>query len=244
MTINILGGYTLYLKEVRRFIKVLMQTVAAPMVTTLLFLAVFVLALHNTVEIVPGLDFIHFLAPGLVMMALAQNAFANNTIVDVVMPPLGATETTAAFVLGSITRGLLVALSVAVPMAFFVEITVQHWWLLLYYTISGAALLGFLGILTGLWAEKFDQVATVTNFVVTPLSFLSGTFYSVRNLPEIWQHVAHFNPFFYMIDGARYAMTGHSDGNINAGIVVLLVCNIALWALCRWLFATGYKLQA
>jgi ABC-2 type transport system permease protein len=252
---NILGGWTLYLKEVRRFIKVLMQTIAAPMVTTLLFLAVFVLALHNTTEIVPGLDFIHFLAPGLIMMALAQNAFANtsssliiakvnNTIVDVVMPPLGATEITAAFVLGSITRGILVALSVAVPMAFFIDISVKHWGLLIYYTLSGAALLGFLGILTGIWAEKFDQVATVTNFIVTPLSFLSGTFYSVRQLPEIWQHAAHLNPFFYMIDGARYAMTGYSDGNITAGIWALLLCNIALWFLCRNLFASGYKLQA
>ncbi|MFN8693789.1 MAG: ABC transporter permease [Holosporales bacterium] len=252
---NLIGTKTLLLKEIRRFWKVMMQTVMAPMVTTLLFLAVFMLALGRTYDVVPGVDFIHFLAPGLIMMALAQNAFANssssliiakvnNTIVDVIMPPLSPLELTTAFALGAVARGFVVAIAVLVSMLPFIPITVHHWGFLLYHFFSAGLLMGLLGILTGIWAEKFDNVATITNFFITPLSFLSGTFYSVQRLPEFWQIVAHVNPFFYMIDGARYALTGYNDGNLNAGIWVMLLCNcIAAFVCYRW-FDRGYKLQA
>ncbi|MFN5589551.1 MAG: ABC transporter permease [Holosporales bacterium] len=252
---NIIGTHTLFMKEIRRFCKVLMQTVAAPVITTLLFLCVFILALGDNHIVVPGVDFVHFLVPGLIMMALAQNAFANssssliiakvnNTIVDLIMSPLGPGEITAAYAVGSMVRGVLVGAAVALSVIPFVPITVHSILYLIYHTLSGALFLGLLGILTGIWAEKFDHVATITNFIVTPLSFLSGTFYSVQRLPEFWQIVAHLNPFFYMIDGVRYSLTGYHDGNLHAGIWVMLACNGACWILChRWL-ARGYKLQS
>jgi ABC-2 type transport system permease protein len=217
--VNWEGLKTLYLKEVRRFAKVATQTVLAPLVTTLLFLAIFVLALGRSVDKMGGVTFMEFLAPGLIMMTMVQNAFANTSssiliakvqgnIVDVLMPPLSPGELTAGFALGGMTRGLLV------------------------------------GMLGAIWAEKFDHLAAVTNFVITPLAFLSGTFYSVERLPGYWAVLAHLNPFFYMIDGFRYGFIGHADGSLAAGIAVMALANAALWALVHRLFATGYRLKA
>lgn len=254
-SVNWIGIHTLYLREVRRFWKVLMQTLVAPVVTTLLYLAIFALAFHHQNEdVVPGVSFNHFLVPGLVMMALVQNAFANSSssliiakvngsIVDILLPPLSPFGLTAGLAAGAITRGLFVGTAVAVGMWVFVRFSIHSPLLMLYYAIMGGLMLGLLGILTGIWAEKFDHVATITNFIVTPLSFLSGTFYAISKLPDPWLTLAHLNPFFFMIDGMRYAFTGYHDGPILTGALVLLGVNAVLWAVCQRLFKSGYKLR-
>ncbi|MDX1580348.1 MAG: ABC transporter permease, partial [Alphaproteobacteria bacterium] len=224
--VNWVGLYTLYIKEVQRFMKVVMQTVFAPAVTTLLFLTIFIVALGDRGRGLEGIPFEQFLVPGLIMMSIIQNSFANTSsslliskvqgnIVDVLMPPLSATELTLAFAAGGLTRGLLVAVSVIIPVMFFIPVEVAHPWIALYYAASVSLLLSLIGILGGIWAEKFDHLATVTNFVIMPLSFLSGTFYSISRLPEIWQDVSQYNPFFYAIDGFRYAFIGEADGSVT-----------------------------
>ncbi len=253
--VNLVGFWTLYLREVRRFLKVYMQTVAAPVVTTLLFLAVFLLALGGQQRHVGDIPYVEFLAPGLVMMAMAQNAFANTSsslmiskmqgnIVDVLMPPLGPSELTWGFALGGVTRGIIVGLVVTATMAVFVPIHVVAPGLVAFYAIAASLLLSVLGMLGGIWADKFDHIAAVTNFIVTPLSFLSGTFYSIERLPAPWHQVALWNPFFYMIDGFRYGFIGRSDGPVWIGVTVMVAVNAALLALCHALIARGYKLKA
>ncbi|MCB9960333.1 MAG: ABC transporter permease [Rhodospirillaceae bacterium] len=253
--VNWLGLWTLYRKEVRRFLKVIFQTVGAPVVTTLLFFAVFALALGGIVRTTGTVPYLQFLAPGLVMMAMAQNAFANTSssviiakvqgnIVDVLMPPLSALELAVGYVAGGITRGLLVGLVTLLAMAPFAGLTVYDPVFVLYHAVMACALLSMLGVMGGIWAEKFDHIAAVTNFVVTPLTFLSGTFYTVDRLPETFWWLAHFNPFFYMIDGFRYGFIGHSDGTLAVGIVVLAGVNLALGAATYRMFASGYKLKA
>ncbi len=252
---NWIGLWTLYLKEVRRFFKVITQAVLAPVVTTLLFLAVFALALGRSGRTVGDLPFLEFLAPGLIMMSVVQNAFANTSssliiakiqgnIVDYLMPPLSPGELLLGLVGGGITRGIVVGIAVALAMLAFVPLGIHAPLLAIYYLVSASAMLAALGVLAGLWAEKFDQVAAITNFVVTPLSFLSGTFYSIRQLPEAAHLLALGNPFFYMIDGFRYALTGHADGVIWIGVLVLALVNLALWLVCLHLIRIGYKLKA
>jgi ABC-2 type transport system permease protein len=254
-TVNWLGFWTLYVREVRRFLKVGMQTVAAPVVTTLLFLAIFLLALGGQERHIGGIPYVEFLAPGLIMMAMAQNAFANTSsslmiakvqgnIVDVLMPPLSPAELTWGFALGGVTRGILVGLVVAAAMAMFVPIYVRQPAFILFHAVAASLLLSLLGVLGGIWADKFDHIAAVTNFVVTPLSFLSGTFYSIERLPAPWHFIALWNPFFYMIDGFRYGFIGHADGDVWAGVAVMTIINLALLALCHALIARGYKLKA
>ncbi len=253
--VNWIGLKTLYHKEVLRFWKVWMQTLVAPVVTTLLFMAVFLLTLHNNPTVAPGLDYSHFLIPGLIMMAIVQNAFANasssliiakvnGSIVDLLLPPLSAFEFVTAMTLGAVSRGLLVGVIVALSMLLVIPYTIFSFSWLIYFSIMGAMMLGLLGLLTGIWAEKFDHVATITNFIVTPLSFLSGTFYSVERLPTFWRNLVDFNPFFHMIDGMRYAMTGYSDGSITHGALALLITNILLWALAHRLIRIGYKIRS
>ena len=250
-----MGLWTLYVKEVRRFAKVATQTVIAPVVTTLLFLAIFALALGGATREVGGVPFAQFLAPGLVMMAMVQNAFANTSsslliskiqgnIVDVVMPPLSAGELTLAFAAGGVTRGLAVGLAVALAMAVFVPMEVQHPFFVLFHAFAASLMLSLVGLLAGIWAEKFDQMAAITNFVITPFAFLSGTFYSVERLPEFWRVAAHFDPFFYMIDGFRYGFIGHADASLALGAAVLIAADILLWALVYAWFRRGYKLKA
>ena len=252
--VNGRGLWTLYLKEVRRFLKVFQQTIAAPVVTTLLFFAIFTLALGRSVEMVDGIGFSAFLAPGLVMMAMVQNAFANTSstlvigkiqgnIVDVLMPPLAPWELTAGFALGGISRGLVVGAVTVVVIALFAPVAIHDLFAVIYFAIAACTMMALLGILGGIWSEKFDHIAAVTNFVVTPLTFLSGTFYSIERLPEIWRTVAYFNPFFYMIDGFRYGFIGHSDAPLWLGVAVLLVVDLALLTLTWWLFRIGYKLK-
>jgi ABC-2 type transport system permease protein len=253
--VNWLGFWTLYVREVRRFLKVSMQTIAAPVVTTLLFLAVFLLALGGQQRHVGDIAYVEFLTPGLIMMAMAQNAFANTSsslmiskvqgnIVDVLMPPLSPGELTWGFALGGVTRGLMVGIVVAAAMALFVPLRLAAPSFALFHAVAASLLLSLLGLLGGIWADKFDHIAALTNFVVTPLSFLSGTFYSIERLPEPWHQVALFNPFFYMIDGFRYGFIGRADGPIWVGVAVLVAINAALLLLCHAWFARGYKLKA
>jgi len=252
---NFLGVWTLYVREVRRFAKVYTQTLMAPVVTTLLFLAVFALALGGAVRTVGDVPFVEFLAPGLVMMSITQNAFANTSssmmiakiqgnIVDTLMPPFTAHELTLALALGGVTRGVAVGLVVVLAMNLFVDMGLDNPFLVVYHAVMASLMLSLLGLIGGIWADKFDHIAAVTNFVVTPLSFLSGTFYSIERLPEAAQAIAHLNPFFYMIDGFRAGFIGRADSSVLVGVLVMAAVNAGLWLLCHRMFATGYKLKS
>jgi ABC-2 type transport system permease protein len=254
--VNWLGLRTLVMREVRRFTKVHTQTIAAPVVTTLLFLAVFVLALGSSAApAAGGVNFAEFLAPGLIMMAMTQNAFANTSssiviakvqgnIVDSLMPPLSAAELVVGFAAGGIVRGIVVGGVTAACVAPFVPLHVHALGWIAFNGVMASMLLSLLGVAGGVWSEKFDHIAAVTNFVVTPLAFLSGTFYTVDRLPDPWHVIALFNPFFYMIDGFRYGFIGHADAHPWIGAAVLLAANAGLGALCFQMFRRGYKLRA
>jgi ABC-2 type transport system permease protein len=252
--VNWRGLWTLYLKEVRRFLNVFTQTLLAPVVTTLLFLAIFALALGGAGRQAAGVPFVEFLAPGLIMMTMMQNAFANTSsslliakvqgnIVDVLMPPLSAAELTLGIAGGGVTRGLAVGLAAGLAMWVFVPLRIHDPAILLFHAVNAALMLSLLGMIGGIWAEKFDHIAAVTNFVITPLSFLSGTFYSIERLPQAWQIVAHFNPFFFLIDGMRYGFIGRADSVIALGLIVVPTVNALLWLLAHRMFATGYRLK-
>ena len=252
--VNWIGLRTLYLKEVRRFLKVSAQTVTGPAVTVLLFLLVFDVALGGRRADVAGVPFVDFLAPGLLMMAMAQNAFANTssslliakvqgTIGDLLMAPLGPTELLAGFALGGLTRGLVVGVVVTAAMLPFVPLSVAHPAFALFHAFAANLMLALLGVLAGLWVQKMDQLGAVTSFVVTPLTFLSGTFYSVADLPEGFRAAVHLNPFFYMIDGFRYGLVGHADGPLGVGVAVLAGTNALLAVLCWRAVASGWRLK-
>jgi len=253
--VNWLGFWTLYMKEVRRFMKVYTQTLLAPMATTLLYLIVFLLALGGAARSVGGVPYGEFLAPGLIMMAMTQNAFANSSssivigkiqgnIVDILMPPLSPGELTLAIALGGATRGLVVGMVLVPTMALFVGLSIQHWAAVLFFGAGASLMLSLLGVLGGLWSEKFDHLAAVTNFIIVPLSFLSGTFYSVDRLPGTWKLLAHLDPFFYMIDGFRYGFIDHADAPILLGVAVIAGLDAVLLAVSWWLFAIGYRIRA
>jgi ABC-2 type transport system permease protein len=251
---NALGLYTLYMREVRRFLKVYTQTLVGPVVTTLLFLAVFTLSLGRVVSHVGQVPFMEFLAPGLIMMAMVQNAFANTSssmmiskvqgnIVDTLMPPLNSHELTFGHAMGGATRGIFVGIAVGLILRLFVPFGVHNIGLILFHAVGASLMLSLLGVIGGIWADKFDHIAAVTNFIITPLSFLSGTFYSIHRLPETAQLVAHFNPFFYMIDGFRYGFIGQADTSIWVGMAVVASVDAFLWWVCWRMFDTGYKLK-
>jgi len=253
--VNWIGFWTLYVKEVRRFFKVFMETVAAPVVTTLLFLAIFLLALGGGGRQIAGVPYVEFRVPGLIMMAITQNAFANTSsslvigkmqgnIVDLLTPPLSPAELVLGLALGGATRGVIVGLAVGLVLTPIAAIHLSSIAAILFYGVAGSVMMSLLGILGGLWADKFDHLAAVTNFVVTPLTFLSGTFYSVAQLPDAWRLVAHMNPFFYMIDGFRYGFTGSADGSLVVGVTLMTGLDLLLLAWCHRLFVTGYKLKA
>ena len=246
------GLKTLYIKEVRRFFKVQMQTVWAPAITTLLYLAIFTIALGRGGRTVMGAPFADFLAPGLIVMAMIQNAFANSSfsllvgkiqgnIVDYLMPPLSTGELIAGLVGAAVTRAILVGFAVWAAMLLWpgLSVAVRHPLLVAWFGLMGALMLSFLGLLTSVWAEKFDHAAAVTNFVVAPLSLLSGTFYSVEQLSPAFRAISHANPFFYVISGFRHGFLGEADSPIYVGGVGLLLLNVALFAACyavlaRW----------
>lgn len=252
---NVIGLKTLVRKEVGRFLNVYSQTIVAPVVTTLLFYTVFALAFGGIERIVGDIPYMEFLAPGLIMMTMVQNAFSNTSsslvigkvqgnIVDILMPPLSASEMFLGYIVGGIARGLVVGLVTILFMSLFVHIPITHIGIIVLYAILGTTLLATLGVAAGIWSEKFDHIAAVTNFLVTPLTFLSGTFYSVSQLPEPWQTFAHYNPFFYMIDGFRYGFIGQSDGNVMFGIALLITVNVALSLLTLRMIKTGYKIKS
>ena len=251
------GLKTLYIKEVRRFFKVQMQTVWAPAVTTMLFLVIFTVALGREGRMVLGHPFADFLAPGLIVMAMLQNSFANSsfsllvgkiqgTIVDYLMPPLSTGELIAGLVAAAVTRAFLVGGAVWLAMALWpgVSVELRHPLAALWFGLMGSLLLAFLGLLTSIWAEKFDHAAMITNFVVAPLSLLSGTFYSVDQLSPAFAAVSHANPFFYVISGFRYGFLEVTDSPLLVGAAGLLALNIGLWALCYALLRSGWKIKS
>ena len=253
--VNWRGLWTLYLKEVRRFAKVFVQTVAAPVVTTLLFFTIFTVALGGSQRFVGETPFAVFLAPGLVMMVMMQNAFANTSssiliskiqgnIVDVLMPPLSAGEMMLAYAAGGVTRGVIVGLATGIALALFVPISIHSAPLIVYHALASSLMLALLGIIGGIWADRFDHMAAITNFIIMPFSFLSGTFYSIQRLPDTWQIVARFNPFFYMIDGFRTGFIGTADSAPTFGIFVILGVNVLLLITTYRMLSTGYKLKA
>lgn len=253
--INKIGLFTLIQREVMRFVNVYTQTIVAPVVTTLMYYTIFALAFGGLEREISGVSFMAFLAPGLIMMTMVQNAFANTSsslviskvqgnIIDVLMPPLSPMEIFVGYVTGSVLRGLIVGLCTTIALAFFAPVQIHSIAAIFVFAVLGTFMLGSLGIAAGIWSDKFDHIAAVTNFIVTPMTFLSGTFYSVDMLPGIWQNLAHFNPFFYMIDGFRYGFIGHGDGNALMGALILVICNIVLATLSYRMIKTGYKIKS
>ena len=251
---NRIGFMTLISREIGRFTNVYMQTILSPMITTLLFVTIFSLAFGGADRMVGDIPYMTFLAPGLVMMAMVKNAFANTSssimiskvqgnIVDVLMPPLSTLEILLAYVIAGVIRGFVVGLSSMVVVLLFVDIHLASIPALIAYSVLGCMLLSTLGVAGGLWSEKFDHLSALTNFVVMPLTFLSGTFYSIHVLPEIWQNIAHANPFFYMIDGFRYALTGHAESNLWMGFWLLVQLNVAFLIFTFAMLLTGYKVR-
>jgi ABC-2 type transport system permease protein len=253
--VNWVGLWTLYLKEVRRFLKVAVQTVLSPVVTTLLFMAVLTLAWGDARGDVLGVHYTQFLAPGLVMMAVLGNAFQNSSssimvakmqgiAVDFLMPPLSPAELTAAFIGGAVTRGLLVGVVSVIAVAPFAGVAIHDVWSALYFAVAGSIMMGAVGAIGGIWADKFDHMAAVTNFIITPLTFLSGTFYSITVLPDPLEAVTRWNPFFHLIDGFRYGFIGAADGPILLGGVYVGVVAAALTAWVYLVFKSGWRLKA
>lgn len=253
---NWTGFVTLYLKEVRRFWKVGMQTVAAPVVTSLLYMMVFVVAVRGAAPPISGVAFATFVAPGLIMMAILNNAFANSSssllqakimglTSDFMTPPLSPLEQVSAFALGAATRGIFVGAVTALVVVLLpnTEIGAPHPWAIAYFGIGASLILGMMGILTGLWSEKFDHLAGITNFLIMPMTFLSGTFYLVDRLPEPFRTLSHYNPFFYLIDGFRYGFIGHADGSLTAGVVMVAVLVVGMGVTCWLLFKRGWRLK-
>ncbi len=251
------GLATLYVKEVRRFFKVQLQTIWAPAVTTMLFLVIFTVALGREGRTVMGVPFADFIAPGLIVMGMIQNAFANSsfsllvgkiqgTIVDYLMPPLSVGELITGLIGAAVTRAALVGLAVWLVMLAWpgVHVAPRHLWAILWFGLMGSAMLGFLGLITSIWAEKFDHAAAVTNFVVAPLALLSGTFYAVDTLSPTFAAVSHANPFFYVISGFRYGFIGTADSPVLLGAMLLLAINLALCLICFALLRSGWKLKA
>jgi len=253
-TVNWLGLWTLYQKEVRRFLKVTGQTVIGPLIMALLFLTIFAVALGSRRGDVDGVPYVVFLAPGLIIMSIAQNAFANassslliaktqGTIVDLLMAPLRPVELVVAFILSAVTRGLLVGLVIGAAMAPFVPMAFINPGLILFHALAAASLLGLMGILVGLWAERMDNLAAASNFAIAPLTFLSGTFYAITDLPDSLQGVLLANPFFHMIDGFRQGFIGQGASEPMFGVAVMLGANIAVFWLCHRAVAKGWRLK-
>ena len=249
-----IGFWTLFYKEMLRFWKVAFQTVAAPVLTALLYLMIFGHVLEGHVRVL-GVPYTSFLVPGLVMMQVLQNAFANSSssliqakvtgsIVFVLLPPIPYGAFFAAYVLASLVRGLMVGVGVLVATVWFAELHVVAPFWVLAFVLLGGAILGAMGMIAGLWAEKFDQLAAFQNFLILPLTMLSGVFYSIHTLPAFWQGVSHYNPVFYMIDGFRYGFFGVSDVAPEISLAVVVACFVAVSALTLGLLKRGWKLRA
>ncbi|PZU59413.1 MAG: multidrug ABC transporter permease [Sphingobium sp.] len=255
--VNWPGMKALYFKEVRRFMKVQLQTVWAPALTTLLFLIIFTVALGRQGRTVLGVPFADFIAPGLIVMGMLQNSFANSsfgllagkiqgTIVDYLMPPISTGELLFALVAASVTRACFVGFAVWLAMLLWpgVHVVPVHGWAIIWFGVLGSAFLAFLGVLTSIWAEKFDHAAAVTNFVIAPLSLLSGTFYAIDRLSPAFRAISHANPFFYVISGFRYGFLSASDTNVVLGAAVMLIANLLLGGVCYAVLRRGWKIKA
>jgi len=260
--INRLGLWTLYMKEVRRFFKVQTQTIWAPAITTLLYLMIFTLALGGGKRLVLGVPFATFVAPGLIIMGMVNNAYQNTsfnflsgkmqgTIVDYLMPPINEGEIMVALVGAAVTRAVLVGLALYLVMWLWpgVDLSMAHPWAVVWFGLMGSVLLALIGLLASIWAEKFDHNAAVTNFVITPLTMLSGTFYVIDNLAPVFQSVSRANPFFYVISGFRFGFLGHSDiGATNAavlnGAIGLGLLNVALAVATYLILRSGWRLKS
>ena len=251
--VNWEGLKTLYLREVLRFFKVGMQTLAAPVVTALLYMLVFVVAVGGGRE-VHGVSYGAFVAPGLIMMQILGNAFANSSssllqakfnglMGDFMTPPLTPGEHVIGFGAGAATRGIFVGAISMVAVLPFAHLSVAQPWAVLYFGLGAAMVMAFLGIMAGLWSEKFDHIAAVTNFVIMPMTFLSGTFYLVEKLPEPFRTFSHFNPIFYLIDGFRYGFIGRAEGNLGVGVALTGILVLVLGWICLWMFRSGYKIK-
>jgi len=253
--INWIGFKSLWLKECNRFIAVWQQTLLSPLVSSLLFLSVLSLALGNDRGDVLGYSFISFLAPGLIAMSIITQSFSHSVsslmigkiqgnIVDMLYAPLSALEVSMAIILAALTRSFLIAIISIGVFSLIVDMPINNILFIFIFGFLSAFILGSLGFITGLWAEKFDHTATVTNFVITPLSFLSGVFYSIDKLPEFFQIISYINPFFYMIDGFRYGFLGNSDGSISVGLIYLIILSVAMWYIAFFLYKKGYKIKS
>lgn len=258
--INRIGLWSLYIKEVRRFLKVHTQTIWGPAVTTLLFLIIFSVALGRGGREVLGAPFASFVAPGLIVMGMMQNAFANSsfsllsgkiqgTIIDLLMPPLSEGELMTGILAAAVTRAVMVGATVALAMVLWpgVTISIAHWWAVIWFGLMGSLMLAILGLATSIWAEKFDHNAAITNFVIAPLSLLSGTFYTIENLHGVFQAISRANPFFYIISGFRYGFLGQSDiGDdmaVTLAAVGLLALNLAMGFVTYRVLKSGWKLK-
>lgn len=252
--INGLGLWTLYVKEVRRFAKVGFQTILAPVISTLLFLLVFTLAFGDLRPAVGGVTFTHFLAPGLVMMGILNNSFANSSsslivskvqgnVVDFLMPPLSAAELCIAFIGGAATRGFVVGIVTVLFILPFMSLSIAHPLAVFWFALNAALMMSMVGLLAGIYALRFDHLSAVQNFVLLPLTFLSGTFYSVKILPEIFQKLSAINPFFYLIDGFRYGFTGVADGPVLHGAIFVSGVNVALGLASYAMLRSGWRLK-
>jgi len=248
------GFKTLFYKEILRFWKVATQTIAAPIVTSMLYLLIFGHVLEGRVQMLEGVDYTAFLIPGLVMMSVLQNAFANSSssliqskitgnLVFILLPPLSHWEILSAYVTASIVRGLSVGLGVFVITAWFAHLSFTFPLWIIVFALLGAAILGAMGVIAGIWAEKFDQLAAFQNFLIMPATFLAGVFYSIRKLPPFWLAVSHFNPFFYMIDGFRYGFFGKSDVSPWTSLAIVAVFFVVLAGVAINMLRRGYKLR-
>ena len=249
------GGFgTLFYKELLRFWKVSFQTVLAPVITALLYLTIFGHALRDHVQVYPGVLYTSFLVPGLVMMSVLQNAFANSSssliqskitgnLVFVLLPPLSHWEMYAAYVLAAVVRGMCVGFGVFVVTIWFIPVSFAAPLYIVAFAVLGSAILGTLGLIAGIWAEKFDQLAAFQNFLIMPLTFLSGVFYSTHTLPPVWREISRLNPFFYMIDGFRYGFFGMSDIDPLRSLLIVGGFFVVLAVLAMRMLASGYKLR-
>jgi len=251
---NWYGLYTLFGKEVWRFMKVAMQTILTPIITVLLYLLVFVSVLEEHVEVYEGISYTAFLIPGLMMMSIIQNAFSNSSsslfqskmmgsIVFLLLPPLSSWEFFLAYIGASILRGILVGIGVWIATLWFVILPINHLWALIAFAVLGSGVLGTLGLIASLWAEKWDHISAFQNFLILPLTFLSGVFYRIDSLPEFWGQLSYYNPFFYMIDGFRYGFFGVSEINVGISLAIVSFFFIIVTSWCLWLLHSGYKLR-
>ena len=253
--INWVGAYSLYIKETLRFLNVFGQTIIGPIVTAILFLLVISLAIGNERSDVLGVPFIEFLAPGLIAMQVIQQAFSHSSssllmgkvmgnIVDLIGAPLSAGEVSLSIIFASVTRALIISIVSIIIFSLIIEIEIKNYVVFILYLFLSSFIMGAAGFIAGLWADKFDHMATVTNFIIVPLSFLSGTFYSVDRLPELLKTLSYYNPFFHMIDGFRYSFINNMDGSITYGLMYLTILSIIIWYIAYLLYKKGYKIKS